>query len=142
MTLSLIWEALSRAVGPERIAKASFEARFLAPVRLDDLVTPVEQQDLARSLIARGVHQPDLLLGDPTADDAAAGRPDEHPLAAGVSAGARAVTGCDKSLIACGRRRLRPGAGVGLFRTQSAPPRARQRRGPTWPRTAENGRER
>lgn len=39
MSLSLIWEALSRAVGPERIAKASFEARFLAPVRLDDLVT-------------------------------------------------------------------------------------------------------
>lgn len=39
MSLSLLWEALARAVGPDRVARTQLEVRFLAPVRLDDLVT-------------------------------------------------------------------------------------------------------
>jgi len=39
MSLSLIWEALARAVGSRRIAATTLDVRFLAPVRLDDVVT-------------------------------------------------------------------------------------------------------
>lgn len=39
MSLSLIWEALASALGPQRIARTTLEARFLAPVRLDERVT-------------------------------------------------------------------------------------------------------
>ncbi len=39
MSLSLIWEALSRTVGPQRIARTSLDVRFLAPVRVDERVT-------------------------------------------------------------------------------------------------------
>jgi len=39
MSLSLIWEALSRTIGPERVAHATLDVRFLAPVRVDQRVT-------------------------------------------------------------------------------------------------------
>lgn len=35
MSLSLIWEALARAAGPDRIARTTLDVRFLAPVRID-----------------------------------------------------------------------------------------------------------
>ena len=39
MSLSLIWEALARSVGRERIAHTTLDVRFLAPVRVDERVT-------------------------------------------------------------------------------------------------------
>lgn len=39
MSLSLIWQALQRALGDEAVAATSLEARFLAPVRCDEVVT-------------------------------------------------------------------------------------------------------
>ena len=39
MSFSLIWEALSRTLGPVQIARTTLDVRFLAPVRIDERVT-------------------------------------------------------------------------------------------------------
>lgn len=39
MSLSLIWQALAQTIGADPLDEATLEAKFLLPVRCDDLVT-------------------------------------------------------------------------------------------------------